>query len=192
LNYNNRLGTLALQEGNVFYLYRTNIGSSITDGLETFLQYTVNTGKKLRINLFTSTAVFNGHYTTAQVISWNENVIINGNKIESVPNVITRNGINFQLPAASVSFLYSYVGETFSDALNTENPTSNGAIGKVPAYGLFDINSSFLLLKQVMVRVNINNVFNKSYFTKRPSFYPGPGIWPSDGRSINVSIGFRL
>jgi Fe(3+) dicitrate transport protein len=40
--------------------------------------------------------------------------------------------------------------------------------------------------------VNINNVTNKQYFTKRPSFYPGPGIWSSDGRSLVVSVGFKF
>jgi len=90
-----------------------------------------------------------------------------------------------------MSLLYSYVGETYADALNTVVPPTNGAVGKVPAYGLLDFNSTFFI-KQITVRINVNNITNKSYFTKRPSFYPGPGIWASDGRSLVVSVGFKV
>ena len=59
-------------------------------------------------------------------------------------------------------------------------------------FGLLDINSSFKISNKVIVRLNVNNVTNKQYFTKRPSFYPGPGVWSSDGRSINITLGFAI
>ena len=31
-----------------------------------------------------------------------------------------------------------------------------------------------------------------AYVDKRPLFYPGPGIWPSDGRTFNLSVGLTL
>jgi Fe(3+) dicitrate transport protein len=193
VKYNHRLGTQALTDENgFFYLYRTNIGNSVTDGAEVFVERNFRIGKNIRFSVFTSTAWFDGRYTSAQVRSGNENVDVTGNKIESVPDAITRNGITVKWPAASISFLYSYTGKTFADALNTETPSANGAVGAVPAYGLFDINSSFRLMQRLMIRVNINNVMNKSYFTKRPAFYPGPGIWPSDGRSVSVSAGIKI
>ena len=55
-----------------------------------------------------------------------------------------------------------------------------------------DINGTVRFSKHFELRVNINNVTNKQYFTKRPSFYPGPGVWPSDGRNANVSFAVRL
>jgi Fe(3+) dicitrate transport protein len=193
LRYNNRMGNQALlDQNNVFYIYRTNIGNSITDGLESYFERTIQFGRKSGISLFTSTALFNGRYTSAQVRSGNDNLNIRGNKIESVPNVISRSGITYRFSTASISFLYSYTGQTFADALNTRTPSSNGSIGVVPAYGILDINSSFRLQQRIVVRVNVNNVLDKSYYTKRPAFYPGPGIWPSDGRSINVSVGIRI
>ena len=42
------------------------------------------------------------------------------------------------------------------------------------------------------IKFNANNVTDRQYFTKRPLFYPGPGVWPSDGRSFNVSVGLTL
>jgi Fe(3+) dicitrate transport protein len=37
------------------------------------------------------------------------------------------------------------------------------------------------------VRAAVNNLFDLQYFTKRPQFYPGPGIWPSDGRALQLT-----
>jgi Fe(3+) dicitrate transport protein len=179
-------------QNNEFYLYRTNIGNSVTEGAEVYAEYGTMLASKISFSVFTSTALFNGRYTNAQIRSGENNITISGNKLESVPNLLTRNGLTARTKNASVSFLYSYVGQTFADALNTETPSANGAVGLVPAYGLFDINSTFLILDQVTLRVNVNNVMNKQYFTKRPSFYPGPGIWSSDGRSLVVSVGFKF
>ena len=144
------------------------------------------------MSIFTSTSLFHGVYTYGQIRSGDTNIDISGNKIECVPDVITRNGLNVHRKKVSISFLYSYVSRSYADPLNTETPSPTGAVGIVPAYGLLDINSTFLILDQITLRVNLNNVTNKQYFTKRPAFYPGPGIWSSDGRSLVVSIGFRI
>lgn len=192
LQYNNRLGTQAMRdELDQFYLYRTNIGNSATTGAEIFAEYVAPLQRRVAFSAFTSTAFFNGRYTDAQIRSGENNVDVSGNKLESVPGVITRNGVTLRSALGSMSLLYSYVGETYADALNTVIPTANGAVGKVPGYGLLDFNST-IYIKQVTVRVNVNNITNKSYFTKRPSFYPGPGIWSSDGRSLVVSVGFKI
>ena len=72
--------------------------------------------------------------------------------------------------------------------MNTEIPPASGAVGIVPSYGLLDLNASFRVFDGLDFKFNINNITNKQYFTKRPTFYPGPGIWPSEGRSLNVSF----
>ena len=63
---------------------------------------------------------------------------------------------------------------------------------KLSAYGLFDVNASWKINDHVMLRVNVKNVTDKQYFTKRPQFYPGPGVWSSDGRSFVVTLGFLI
>ncbi len=120
-----------------------------------------------------------------------ENRSIKGNKVESVPSWISRNGLNLRMKDVSLSFLYSYTGSNYSDPFNTETPSANGAVGKVPAYGLLDINASWRY-RNLMLRFSLNNATNKQYFTKRPLFYPGAGVWPSDGRSVVVSVGVTI
>lgn len=190
--YNNRLGMLVENdnEGNVYYL-RTNVGNSLTRGLEIFAEYFLPFGE-WNISLFTSTAWQDARYKQASLRVGNENVIIDNNKVESVPEIITRNGLNVRLAFGSVSLLYSYTGKSYADALNTEVPPANGAVGVVPAYGLIDINTTWNITPSFLFRFNINNVMNELYFTKRPQFYPGPGIWPSDGRSFVGTFSFML
>lgn len=193
LQYNNRLGSQATVDGNGdFVLYRTNIGNSKTYGAEIFLENSFHFTNKVHLSVFTSTAILSSRYQSASIRSGEQNVDISGNEVESVPGIITRKGLTLKAHFASMSFLYSYTGNSYADPLNTETPSSSGAVGIVHSYGLLDFNSSFVVSKNIRLRFNINNVGNKQYFTKRPSFYPGPGIWPSDGRSINFSIGVRM
>ncbi|MBK6931349.1 MAG: TonB-dependent receptor [Saprospirales bacterium] len=192
LQYNNRVGSVALEENGVFYILRTNIGHSVTHGLEWFTEYGFRLAGKVHGNLFTSTALFDARYQHAFIRIGNENRNIDGNKVESVPAWISRNGLNLRYNGFSVSVLYSYTGQTFADPLNTQAPSPTGAIGMVPAYGLLDVNLSCRLFGHMILRFNINNVAGKDYFTKRPTFYPGPGIWPSDGRSIQATVQMNL
>ncbi len=178
-------------ENGDFYLYRTNIGNSMTRGVELFAEYNFSI-KEVNLSLFTSTSWMDARYQDAYVRIGDANVSVDNNKVESVPEVISRNGLNIKFRTASLSLLYSYTAESFADALNTETPSKNGSVGLVPAYGLFDINSSWKISDHVMLRVNVNNVADKQYFTKRPQFYPGPGVWSSDGRSFVVTLGFSI
>ncbi len=193
LRYNNRLGSQASNDNNgTFILHRTNIGNSLVNGTEIFLEYEMVLGNKLNFSIFTSTALMDSKYKDAQVRSGDSNIDISGNKVESVPEIISRNGITLRYKPASLTVLYSYTAQTFSDPLNTINPPANGAVGIVPEYSLVDINSTVQITQNVKVRCSVNNITNKQYFTKRPSFYPGPGIWTSDGRSIVFTLDLKI
>ena len=132
-------------------------------------------------------------YKNATVKSGNANISIDGNKVESAPDLITRNGAALRYRKFSFSILYSYTAESFADALNTVEPLkTTGAVGLVPAYGILDLNASFRFTKNLEARFNVNNLTDKQYFTKRPTFYPGPGVWPSDGRNYSMSFLVRI
>lgn len=192
VRYNNRLGMLVDDDGEGNTIYRrTNIGNSETRGVEAFLEYFLPF-TNVNVSVFTSTAWQDARYRDATLRVGNSNEDISGNKVESVPEVISRNGINMRFAFGSVSLLYSYTAKTYADAMNTETPHASGAIGAVPAYGLLDINTTWRISPSLQLRVNVNNMMDKKYYTKRPQFYPGPGIWPSDGRSITMTFGISL
>lgn len=193
LQYNNRLGSLIMNDPDgTAYIFRTNIGDSRTKGLEMYVEYEFIRSNKTRLSAFTSTAYMDARYVNGKVSNGKENQSIKGNKVESVPEWTSRNGIEFNHRWLSATLLASYVSKSFADAFNTVLPTANGAKGVVPSYTLVDLNTTFHLTNRYTIRFGINNMLNKSYFTKRPTFYPGPGIWPSDGRSVVMTVGVKL
>ncbi len=194
LQYNNRFGTLSLTDNTgAFYTYRTNIGNSLTKGLEIFAEAGFPLGNRAALSVFTSTAFTHARYTTATVKAGNINKDIRGNKVESAPDLITRNGVTLKVRRLSVSALFSYTADTYADALNTVQPAAGtGAVGLIPSYALLDMNAGFRLTKMLELKLNVSNLTNKQYFTKRPTFYPGPGIWPSDGRNVSGTVIIKL
>ncbi len=190
----NRFGTIAgIDASGVLYTYKTNIGNSISKGLELFIQWDQPLDKNALLSLFTSTNLMQARYVKANIKQGTKNTDISGNKVESAPELTSRNGFTIRLKKFSTTLLYSYTAETFSDPFNTVTPTAlTGAVGLVPAYGLLDLNASWQINKIFNLKFNFNNITDKQYFTKRPLMYPGPGIWSSDGRNFSCSIGIKL
>lgn len=193
LLYKNRLGTLAqTDENGAFQIFRTNIGDSFTKGLEMFAEYYVRINRKANFSFFTSTSLMDARYLDAEIRSGEKNVSIKGNFVESTPQVISRNGLTFRYQKFSLTSLFSYTAKSYADALNTVQASANGSVGLVPAYGILDFNATYRISSKLLLKFNLNNATNKQYFTKRPQFYPGPGIWASDGRGINISVSTRF
>ncbi|MFV8268901.1 TonB-dependent receptor family protein [Flavobacterium sp. GT2N3] len=193
LQYNNRLGSIAQtnSQGDLI-IFKTNIGDSRTKGVELFLQKDFYIGNQASLSVFNSTSYMNANYQDAIIKSGTTNTNVSGNKVESVPKWISRNGFTLTYAVVSLSALYSYTSDSFADALNTVKPSISGASGIVPSYQLLDLNLAIQLTDKIKVQINANNILNKHYFTKRPQFYPGPGIWPSDGRTLSGTVSIKI
>lgn len=193
LVYHNRMGTIVAQDPNgQAYTFKTNTGDSRTNGVELFVQYRLPLASNFYAGIFSSTSYMDAVYTKGEIANGAGNSSVKGNKLEAVPNWISRNGLELMYRGWSATLLYSYTSGTYSDALNTRIPSSNGARGYTPEYGIWDLNMSVQANSIFSIRAGINNLMNKSYFTKRPTFYPGPGIWPADGRNIYVTLGVKI
>lgn len=193
LLYRNRLGTLLLTNPDgTNYIFRTNIGDSRSTGVEALIETQLLRTEKFLISGFTSTAFNNARYISGRVSVGAENRTVTGNQVEAAPRWTSRNGLTARYGTASLTLQYSYVAQTFSDAVNTPVASANGAVGPVPAYSLWDLNGTWRIKRLLTVRGSINNLLNTQYFTKRPTFYPGPGVWPSDGRSAVLTVGLTI
>jgi Fe(3+) dicitrate transport protein len=188
----NRLGNLLLNDNGKSYIYKTNIGNSLHRGVELYAEATAIQYPNGYLSVFTSTSYLNARYQNAFVAAGDKNRDISGNRVESAPQWISRNGLQMAYKSLSAVLQYSYVASTFADPLNTLTPSANGAVGLVPAYGIWDFNSAIRFNKRYQLRLSVNNITNLQYFTKRPLFYPGPGVWSSDGRGFVVSFGVKL
>ena len=96
-----------------------------------------------------------GKYTSGMIKSGTTNFNIEGNEIESVPRVISRNGWTIQYKKLSLSALMSYTSRSFADPLNTEVPSANGAVGIVPAYTLLDMNASYKVSNHLTIKSSL-------------------------------------
>ncbi|WP_229247960.1 TonB-dependent receptor [Dyadobacter sandarakinus] len=194
---NHRMGTVGMRnENNESYLFRTTTGDSKTRGVEAYIEvvpWRVYNGQSpTELSVFTSTSYFDARYVHGTAVQNGENTTIAGNRVEGVPAWISRNGIQLEHKKLSLTAQFSYVSSNYANSLNTETPSVNGTIGKVPGYGLWDLNGTFHFNRNYTLRMGVNNIANKQYFTKRPTMYPGAGVWSSDGRSFNVSFGIKI
>ncbi|MEO1808062.1 MAG: TonB-dependent receptor, partial [Bacteroidota bacterium] len=67
----------------------------------------------------------------------------------------------------------------------------SGIRGAIPAYQIVDLSLSYAY-KLFRLETGINNLLDASYFTRRATGYPGPGIIPSAPRSWYVVLQMRL
>ncbi len=197
VQYNDRIGTLVEQnDTGATYFFKTNVGNSLNVGLEVFAEvFPFDPGNFAKwiqgFSVYTSSAYMHARYTKGNVVSNGQNTDISGNKVETVPDWNIRCGISYRYSGFSASLMCNYVSEVFTDPLNTVEPNASGTLGIVPQYHIWDLNAAWYY-KRFNVKASITNLANRSYFTKRPTFYPDPGIWPSDGRSFTLSFGVRI
>jgi Fe(3+) dicitrate transport protein len=193
LRYNNRLGSYVSKDslGNLT-IYKTNVGNSFHQGLECYLEYHGVLSGEIGYSIYTSTSYLNATYVSGTTKVGNDNVSIAGNRVESAPQLTSRNGIKLQGKNVVLGIQYSYTAESYADPLNTLTPNVSGSVGLVPAYALWDASIAVGLSDNMKFTLQCTNMLNAQYFTKRPQFYPGPGIWPSDGRGVYTSFLFSL
>ncbi|MDB2317589.1 TonB-dependent receptor [Flavobacteriales bacterium] len=199
LNYSNRIGYVqkyynvdtAPSPDLVYKSYRlsTNIGDSKTLGLESYIGWdvlsTFSSVENQKLNVFLNTSVQNGTYVSSKEKS------IEGNQVELNPDLNVKCGVQYQYKALTGSVLFSHTSSQFSDAQNTLIPTPNALFGEIPAYSVVDLSTKYEKGK-FTVEAGVNNVLNESYFTRRATGYPGPGIIPSDQRNYYLSIQVKL
>ncbi len=144
LQYNNRIGSLILSDGNgQNYVYKTNVGNTLTNGIEVYAELKAFQSIKNRLSIFTATSYFEGYYQKGNVVINGENESIEGNRLETLPRWISRNGVRFQHKSLSGTVQYSYVADSFSDAMNTLIPSPDGAKGLVPNESIFGKTTTF-------------------------------------------------
>ena len=187
LRYNDRIGQYELPGSTT--LFRTNIGNSQHIGMEFFseldifnmLQWKQGLSK---LSLFVNLSMTDATYIQSDITA------IQDRRVEYVPNVMLRTGLNYRRDKLKATFQFSYLGDQFSDATNSEfNP--NALTGTIPSYFVLDISAEYQV-KRFKFSAGINNITDEKYFTRRAESYPGPGIIPATPRSFYASVGYRL
>ena len=169
---------------------RTNIGDAQNYGLETFAEIDwLKLGAKKR-NWSLKTFI-NASYINANYINSKEPNYV-GNKVEYVSSYMVKTGISSSFNQWTFKVQYSFNSSQFSDASNAVEPSGDAILGKVPAYSVLDFSGRYTFKKHFQVEFGVNNFTNSSYFTRRATGYPGPGILPSEGINGYVTLQFKF
>ncbi len=204
LLYDNRLGEVLKSETRTnavgeevetgrIVRFRGNIGTAFIYGLESFSIWSVketffSSRQKLKLNYFVNLALTNSQYLSS------EETNVEGNQVEFIPAVNLKTGLNFGYGNLLGSFQYTYLSKQFTDATNAPqdvNDNQRGIEGEIPAYAIMDFSLSYSY-KKWKLEAGINNLLNNSYFTRRATGYPGPGIIPSEPRTFYTTLQFKL
>ena len=189
MQYANRIGTILVP--GIQKRLITNVGSSISKGVELYADWNISqfmqSAAQHQWSAFASYS-----YTDARYASQHRDNKIAGNRVENAPQHIVRSGLQYSIKPVSFALQFSYVNESFSDATNSVQPATSGIAGMIPSYCLWDVTTRWSIKKNCIISAGINNVFNESYFTRRASGYPGPGILPAIGRNAFLSVKLSL
>jgi Fe(3+) dicitrate transport protein len=182
--YNKRVGVVLQTdpETGLPYTLRTNIANSVHHGVEAYLEF--NPVKMLNPEARYSFSVFNAlGYTDARYT----NGEYNGKRVETAVKYISRTGLLCHLRQLSLSVQMNNTGDAFGDASNVRT-SDDPVAGYIPAYTVFDFSATLKTGGHYVLKAGINNLTDKSYFTRRTDEYPGPGILPAVGRSLYVGV----
>lgn len=189
--YDDRIGIILDDRANRL---RTNIGKALIVGAEAFAEWNLAKTFDWNQSLIKSNWFVNAAYTTSEYIDSDENNVA-GREVEFIPAVNLKTGFRFGYKNLMLNLQYTYLSEQFTDAENSLVPEDgdarNGLIGQIPAYSIMDFSLSYKL-KRWKVETGVNNLLDQSYFTRRATGYPGPGIIPSDPRSYYFTLQLTL
>ena len=90
-----------------------------------------------------------------------------------------------------LNFQFTHLSDQFTDASNAIDGNLSGVIGKIPSYSILDLSSSYKI-KNLKFETGINNLLDNYYFTRRATGYPGPGIIPSEPRTLYFTFQFKI
>ena len=168
---------------------RDNVGDAILYGIESMIDLNIkefiNLSDQHRFNLFINFSNIKSKYTKSDQPG------IKNNKIEYVPEINLKTGLNFGYKRINTSLQFSYISKQYSDASNAVVGNSSGIIGLIPEYSIVDFSFNYKFNK-VKVETGVNNLLDREYFSRRAIGYPGPGIIPSPNRNYYLSLEVKI
>ncbi len=189
--YNDRIGVILDNRAN---RVRKNIGTALISGVESLIDFNIKEiyfpqKEQLKFNWFTNTALTHSRYLRSE-----ENNVV-GKQVEFIPFINLKTGLQLGYRDFLSTVQFGYVSSQFTDVQNSpaapDGDNRSGIIGEIPSYSIVDFSMSYRI-KNLGLQVGVNNLFNESYFTRRATGYPGPGIIPSEGRSFYATLSYKL
>jgi len=184
MRYNGRIGSLLKNDRISEYRFRTNIADSRVFGVEAFgeinLLHFLAPSSTSTLFVFATTSATDARYINTEDLS-----VLN-KRMELAPAMLLRTGLQYGWNRFSASLQLAHTTQQFTDATNAVRMV-NAVDGEIPVYTVIDLSTRYKT-KYWALEAGVNNLANSIYFTRRAEAYPGPGIIPSDGRSVYVGM----
>ncbi|MFZ6664223.1 TonB-dependent receptor domain-containing protein [Cytophagales bacterium SYC-11] len=100
-----------------------------------------------------------------------EQINIKGNRLPYAPSFIFSSGFTWQAPAGyGLRFTGTYVGQQFTDEINSVIPSADGRTGELPSYFVLDATAQYKIPNsQATIQVSAKNLLDQRYIsTRRP------------------------
>lgn len=194
VRYDERLGEILFEDTDgSLKRRRGNIGDAFIYGAELFGDWNIKNTffekkEAFKLKLFVNLALTQSEYISS------EETNVEGNQVEFIPDLNLKTGINFGYKNLTASVQYTYLTEQFTDATNAPQDVEDnqrGIEGSIPAYGVLDISAAYTF-KRFKLEAGLNNALDESYFTRRATGYPGPGIIPAEPVTFYTTLEIRI
>lgn len=150
-----------------------NGGETTHEGLEIGLNFDLSELREVRYNVMLDVSATFQHATFAmdrfQMIG-TESVNLSGNQTPYAPQALLSTALTVQSPfGLTARITNTFVGEQFTDALNTVAPSPNGRIGKLDSYFLTDLQLSYAFpkVKNLNLNLSVKNLTNERFISSR-------------------------
>ncbi|WP_167899281.1 TonB-dependent receptor family protein [Wenyingzhuangia aestuarii] len=190
LVYGNRIGQVLNDRAQWI---RKNIGTAFIYGLESLLQWNLKETyfkdhKNLKLDVFSNVAITRSVYLESE-----ENGVA-GNEVEFIPFINLKTGASFGWKNLLTSIQYTLISEQFTDVTNSPYNAANQTtvVGAIPSYDILDFSLSYKFSKNFQLETGVSNLLDNSYFTRRATGYPGPGIIPAEPRSYYATLQIKI
>lgn len=161
--------------------YIGGVGVGVVNGGRT-QHYGVETGFGIYLNklfgfnnqLFAkvNTTITKAHFSADRYITHQgQQLNIKGNVTPYAPELLICTSISYESKYGfGMRLAYKYVGEQYTDLLNTLAPSPDGRVGIMPSYNLFDATARYHMAKiNTTVNFAVKNLTNERYIsTRRP------------------------
>ena len=188
LMYRKRIGFIQkLQNDGNVKSERGNIGDARIIGMESLIDINLTRliPSNLKSNYYINTSFIESEYIISQQNG------IKGNSVEFVPKINIKTGVKLKYKSINFSLQFTYLSQQYTDASNAIESNLSGVIGEIPEYSVLDMSLSYTK-KTYKIETGINNLLNQSYFTRRATGYPGPGIIPSPLRNYYLTLELKI
>ena len=191
LSYQDRIGFVqrAYRDGSV-KSERGNVGDASILGVESLIDLNLKEFSGINDNDYLLNVFLNFSFIDSEYIR-SEEPGVTGKKVEFIPNSNIKTGLKFGYKNFLFSTQYTFLSSQYTDSSNAIAGNLSGVIGLIPSYEIVDISSSFLT-GRFKFELGINNLFDKAYYTRRATGYPGPGIITSPNRNIYFTTQVKI